>query len=382
MRHLRHWRRNLASDRGSVGVVVALFIFFAMGLMTMTWNTAQLSKAKMRLQNAADAAALAHAVWQARGMNAVQNLNDEMYESLSIANTLLTVAKITEPLATSFDVMGNLPVVGPIFKAIGLALHLVAATTGGIGGWTANRICKYFLKYLALAYARSSSLMGFWNAQQLAAQNEADPLLKYEFDMFNEKWKLGMYTLGFSWPAKDFLMLPLEECTSADMNKPPWKVEKVEGIFEISPQPWKTIYKICRTADGWEIKPYVSARPSKDEGGKTNDEKKIDTGILPGPTMWIAFKLGQNIHTLPIEGFYNTGDSGLWSHKLPMLAISAAQCVTGDVIPCSKKFEKGKTNQRPAGFGVGATAKLVPVSEVFYKMGKGGGVAVDAMIYH
>ena len=98
--------------------------------------------------------------------------------------------------------------------------------------------------------------------------------------------------------------------------------------------------------------------------------------------MWIAFKLGQNIHTMPIDVFYNKDDDKLWSHKLPMFAISAAQCVTGDVIPCSKKFEKGKTNQRPAGFGVGATAKLVPVSEVFYKMGKAGGIAVDAVIYH
>ena len=76
---------RLASERGSVGVVMALVIFVVMGMMTMTWNTAQLSKAKMRLQNAADSAALAHAVWQARGMNAVQNINDEMYEALSLA---------------------------------------------------------------------------------------------------------------------------------------------------------------------------------------------------------------------------------------------------------------------------------------------------------
>ena len=107
-----------------------------------------------------------------------------------------------------------------------------------------------------------------------------------------------------------------------------------------------------------------------------------DNGVLPGPTMWIAFKLGGNIQTLPLDGFWNSGDKDRWTHKLPMFAVAAAQCVTGDVIPHSKKIESGKTNQRPSGFGVGATAKLVPVSEVFYKMGKAGGYVVDALIYH
>ena len=35
-----------------------------------------------------------------------------------------------------------------------------------------------------------------------------------------------------------------------------------------------------------------------------------------------------------------------------------------------------------AGFGAGATAKLVPVSQFFYKIGKIGGYAVDSLIYH
>ncbi len=50
MELIRTCRERLASERGSVGVVVALVIFLAMGMLTMTWNTAQLSKAKMRLQ--------------------------------------------------------------------------------------------------------------------------------------------------------------------------------------------------------------------------------------------------------------------------------------------------------------------------------------------
>ena len=96
---------RIASERGSVGVVMALVIFVVMGMLTMTWNIAQLSKAKMRLQNAADSAALAHAVWQARGMNVVQNINDEMYEAVSLAKKLRDVAVVIVPIATAFDAM-------------------------------------------------------------------------------------------------------------------------------------------------------------------------------------------------------------------------------------------------------------------------------------
>ena len=105
----RMMMERLASEQGSVGVVVALVIFLVLGMLTMTWNTAQLSKAKMRLQNAADSAALAHAIWQARGMNAVQNINDEMYEALSLAVKLRNVAKVVEPIAIGFDAASAAP---------------------------------------------------------------------------------------------------------------------------------------------------------------------------------------------------------------------------------------------------------------------------------
>ena len=148
---------RLASERGSVGVVMALVIFVVMGMMTMTWNTAQLSKAKMRLQNAADSAALAHAVWQARGMNAVQNINDEMYEALSLSVKLRNFARIMEPIALGFDAASNIPFVGLIFKGLAIAMHTIAVLAGGTGGWLATRICKYFLKWIAMFYVYGSS---------------------------------------------------------------------------------------------------------------------------------------------------------------------------------------------------------------------------------
>ena len=372
---------RLASERGSVGVVVALVIFVVMGMLTMTWNTAQLSKAKMRLQNAADSAALAHAVWQARGMNVVQNINDEMYEALSLAAKLRSVAKVIEPIALGFDVAANAPFVGIIFKGLAIAAHTIGILTGGTAGWLAARICNMFLKYIAKIYVYGSALLGVWNAQQLAADNEADPLATLNTSSSSgdpNTWHFGIYALGLSWPLKDAFMLPLEESAKSEVGK------------SKSTSPWKAIYSFTGAGKAWEIKPYVSKRGSKEgikvEEKKDKEGKKTtevdDNGVLPGPTMWIAFKLGGNIQTLPLDGFWNSGDKDRWTHKLPMFAVAAAQCVTGDVIPHSKKIESGKTNQRPSGFGVGATAKLVPVSEVFYKMGKAGGYVVDALIYH
>ena len=378
---------RMASERGSVGVVVALVIFVVMGMLTMTWNTAQLSKAKMRLQNAADSAALAHAVWQARGMNVVQNINDEMYEALSLAAKLRKVAKVVEPIAISFDAASHVPFVGVIFKGLAIAMHTIGILTGGTAGWLAARICDMFLKYIAKIYVYGSALLGVWNAQQLAADNDADPLATLNTSSTSgdpNAWHFGIYTLGLSWPIKDAFMLPLAESSKSEVGKSPWKEDKI-SVFESSTSPWKSIYSFTGAGKAWAIKPYVSKRGDK-EGisveKKNNKTEVEDNGVFPGPTMWIAFKLGGNIQTLPVDAFWNAGDKDRWTHKLPMFAVAAAQCITGDVIPHSKKVESGNTNQRPSGFGVGATAKLVPVSEVFYKMGKAGGYVVDALIYH
>ena len=392
MELIRKMRERLASERGSVGVVMALVIFVVMGMMTMTWNTAQLSKTKMRLQNAADSAALAHAIWQARGMNAVQNINDEMYEALSLAVKLRNVAKVVEPIALAFDVASNAPFVGIIFKGLAIAMHTIGVLAGGTGGWLAARVCDFFLKHIAMIYVYGSTLLGYCNAQKLASQNEADPLVAWSPKSQvtdPDGWHLGIYALGFSSPIKDTVLLPLEKSSKDEVGKSPWKGEKI-SVFENSTSPWKQIYKITCAGSAWEIKPYVSKRGNK-EGIKVEKKKKDgkettvvdDNGVLPGPSVWVAFKLGQNIQTLPIDGFFNPGDKNRWSHnKLPFVAISAAQCITGDVVPHSKKSEEDKTNQRPAGFGAGATAKLVPVSEYFYKMAKGLGYVVDAIVYH
>ena len=378
------WGR-LRSEGGNVGIVVALVIFLVMGMLTMTWNTVEMSKAKMRLQNAADSAALAHAIWQARGMNAVQNINDEMYEALSLAVKLRNVAKVVEPIAIGFDVASNAPFVGIIFKGLAIAMHTIGVITGGTAGWMASKICSLFLKYLQVGYVYGSAWFGVWNAQQLAAQNEADPLAALRFGGSSEgagdAWNLGLYAIPvFSSPFKDTYFLPLEVSKSSEVGKSPWKAGAI-NTFDSSPSPWKSIYSFTGAGKAWEIKPYVSKRGDQ-EGLKVENGKVKDDGVLPGATTWLAMKLDRHVYTMPIDQFYNKGDKDGWTHEVPVFASAAAQCITGDVVLHSKKTEEDKTNQRPAGFGTGATAKLVPVSTPFYKWKKAAGWAIDAITYH
>lgn len=364
---LEKTRRRLCSEDGSVGVVVAIFLFFALGLLTMTWNTAQLSKEKMRLQNAADAAALAHAAWQARGMNAVQNLNDEMYQSLAFASDLRIASAAFELSGQLLDAASF----GPwafITKPLAIAAHLAGTLLGVVSGHLSHIICDIFLKYLALFYAKGSSLLGLWSAQQLAALNDADPLATLGSVAGS---RLGLYTLGLSWPFLDAFMLPIAQESKSDK---PWKVGDLDFPFSSAPPPWSTLYKTFKTSKGWEVKPFISKR-----GNATG------VNALPGPTLWVAFKLDRHVQTLPLDPFIGKDADGKLPdsykmHSMPLFAVAAAKCVTGDLIPVSRKTESDKTNQRPAGFGAGATAKLVPVSDVFANKIASG--IVGAIIYH
>ncbi|MEG1480735.1 MAG: pilus assembly protein TadG-related protein, partial [Kiritimatiellia bacterium] len=98
---LRRFRHTVCGERGSVGILMALVMFFVCGMLVVTWNTYTVSRDKMRLQNAVDAAALENAVWQARGMNCLQHLNDEAYEMLSMVNGLYSAAGVLEIIASA-----------------------------------------------------------------------------------------------------------------------------------------------------------------------------------------------------------------------------------------------------------------------------------------
>ena len=368
---MRNWlrlsRARLADDRGNIGVLMAFVIFIVIGSMMMTWNSAQLSKEKMRLQNAADSAALGFCVWQARGMNTLQNINDEMYVALSLAKKLVVVAAFFEGIAQGLDYSADLlsmfPITSNILRAAGLTSHTTGGMLlGGLSGWMANRVCKWLLVPIGYFYAYGSTPLGLWGAQQLAAKNRADPLGNASLNTGTSVFgNLGLYALGFSIPLIDTVKLPV-----AQKDKPgaPWEVDPgTKALFQESCKYGfiKKFYKLCGTGEKWSIQPWVSKR-----------DKKTGMDALPGPTIWVTHKYHDHIEALPLSVWApkSTKDWKVMD-KWPMMAISAAQCVTGDLVPHSVNPNKGNS-QRPAGFGTGATAKLIPVATAFNAITKNG----------
>ena len=378
-------RRRLGDESGHVGILMAMALFVVVGMLMMTWNTAQLSKEKMRLQNAADSAALGFCTWQARGMNAVQNINDEMYVALSIADKLLSIAIGFETGALACEALEGVPFVGVAFRIASHAFHIIALLTGGTSGLLASRICPWILKPLGYFYAYGSAALGWWGAQQLASKNRADPIgnLSKTFTLGKSSWSLGLFAIGVSFPLADTVVLPVEP-SEDEGKKSPWtrqatslKIGSKQGnVFQFTHHGvYKKIHKALGTGEGWEVNPWVS-KTEKDEKGN-------DAPRTPGPSVWIAYKSQKHIEALPLDQWKPKGSKFVKGvHSMPMFAVAAAQCISGDVVAHSKKPGKSDVNQRRAGFGTGATAKLVPVATAVGELNKYVGKAVGAAIYH
>lgn len=368
---LETMRRRLSDESGHVGILMALAIFVVVGMLMMTWNTANLSKEKMRLQNAADSAALGFCTWQARGMNAVQNLNDEMYVALSMADKLLSIAIGFETAALACEALEDLPFVGPAFMVVAQAFHIIAMLTGGMSGLIASRICPWILNPLAYFYAYGSTALAWWGAEQLAAKNRADPLGNMSLQLGSHWGNFGIYAAGVSFPFRDTVVLPIAQDEKVS-EKRPWKrTDDVSKEFQVTKYSiYKTAHKWLGTGKPWAFKPWISKR-----GDKTG------VGVTPGPSVWIAHKYYTHIEVLPLDVWQKDfSEQGI--RKMPMFAIAAAQCISGDIVAHSKKPEKGKVNQRTAGFGAGATAKLVPVATALKELNETVGKVVQTVIYH
>ena len=467
---------RLRDERGSVGVLLSFVIFVVVGMLMMTWNTAQLSKEKMRLQNAADAAALEHAIWQARGLNAVQNLNDEAYFSVQTAFVLTTVAAALETAAKSAELI---PFVRHVLPPV---LRFGATIVGGAGSILGHS-ALIVIKFAGYFYHYGSAAFGYIGAMQLAKENGATaifPALNAVKAKAFGDFRLGVYALGFSLarPLSTFV-LPLKRIKiEGDL----YHVPSTEMLFAGK---WYGVYSALKIGAEWDFQPLVSSgdddeqqkpetptppspetvalkgqmealtnqiarveaecakyrkeladleermKPSaklgienpEDVAEKRRLEAKIKRcesdlndlsrkyvklaeklsrgtkpgpyrgsgGGLPGSTVWVAFRAKNAIETLNLET-WSPGTSSSAMYDAPIVAISAARCVSGDVIPHNRMPKAGEPNQRPVGFGTGATAKLVPVLEALAELGERGEkwkkvstalqYAVGAVVYH
>lgn len=81
MRVIQKIRRLRGDDKGQVLMTSGVMMFFVFIVFTYSINTAGVLRRRIQMQNAVDSGAIAGALWQARGLNLVQMLNNFHYNS-------------------------------------------------------------------------------------------------------------------------------------------------------------------------------------------------------------------------------------------------------------------------------------------------------------
>jgi hypothetical protein len=140
---------------------------FILAVFSLIHDVGRISEDKMQMQNAADAAALEFATWQARGMNTVQNLNQEVYNIDNFVITMYCSAAVlsyvSQPLKAVFGVGYILEGVSAGLFFGGVYLHHVI----GVG----------MLQTLRHFYAYGTNILAYLSANEIASLNGADPIL-------------------------------------------------------------------------------------------------------------------------------------------------------------------------------------------------------------
>ncbi len=166
------WCRRLSNDRGVAMLYTAVICMFILAVFSLIYDVARISEDKIQMQNAADAAALEFATWQARGMNTVQNLNQEIFNLDTAVLTMYLTAAGAVYAGTAAAILTKgaaLPLKNAcdIFAAFlmygGIYVHHVV----GIG----------MLQSLRHFYAYGTNVLAIISANEIATMNRADPIL-------------------------------------------------------------------------------------------------------------------------------------------------------------------------------------------------------------
>lgn len=380
---LRIGGSRVRDDRGSVGVLVALAMFFVMGMLAMTFNTARMSTEKMRLQNAVDAAALEHAAWQARGMNMIQNLNNEAFTGLLFADELIIIATAINVVRAVFEGVANAHIVfiSAFMRVLEMIAYGVIKAMLFIATWIAKGLVGGVITVLQ-TICMFTPLIGYFTAQELAQKNGARPAGGNFLQIGDIHF--GAYSIGVNVKSPlSMFKLPVEKEQfkgMSDEEKAPFVTDN--GKFKRSIELANVLSfrtDLAESVPAFDFHPYVSTKLKKPKGNIKWE--------LPSPTVWISYKGEEDIRLMPLsvwdKGFTTVEDQNKGLNRLSkrfrtghgayghMIALGAAQCVSGDIVKQSVTAKKDSfCIQRPAGLGAGATAKLVPVanalSETFF----------------
>ena len=191
----KRFRRLGSDERGVVFVYGAVIIFIALTIFGMTFDSMRYIEKKIISQNAADAAALEMAAWQARGLNVVQEINSDIYQIDTVIwetmNIMYTVAEIVVDAEIAAGLSLNIPLLVKIDRArnnIDKVCGPVLTTFKMVRKITVN-----MLTGLREVYVYGSNAAGFLGAIEAATANGASPVLTSSL--------ISKLPAGFSKPA-------------------------------------------------------------------------------------------------------------------------------------------------------------------------------------
>ncbi|MCF7854276.1 MAG: pilus assembly protein [Candidatus Pacebacteria bacterium] len=368
-------RRLRSDERGVVTAYAAIATFFILAMFSMSYDVSRVSQAKMQTQNAADSAALEMAVWQARGLNLVQNLNDEIYNW-------------DQSILTAYIGAGVLTVAGQAtrhFYGVGLILEGAGAAITYTSLYY-RFVAEYLLQPLRTFYVYASCPMGYIAAQSAAAENGAEPIphlvthysqtflnkvgipsisiyggtdadkstdwmdwIGDQFDKIINGVASNVTAVGLGFPGDDFFMtLPLEKVWPGK-NDLPLNTKENELVSA-----WlKVIHSNIFVHIGSD-EPFVWKHAYYKSDNEDPDRH------LPA-MIWIT---GKNMEDLGILSSYFVS-GGQDNIDLPILAYAVARAKGGNVIGYSNWAEDGvrASDEWESNHGVGADAVLVPLGD-------------------
>lgn len=383
---------SLASDeRGVAFYYTAIILFFILSILTVIYDVSRVSEKKTQMQVAADAAALEMAVWQARGMNMVQNLNDEIYDIDEALTIIYGIAGGITAAGIALEALSWIPVIGEALEAAGEILEALAAVMAQVAYYTHKLFVVCFLGPLRTFYVYGSMLFGYIGANNVAYANGAERIIpkitggsggggiiheiigfiKREInDMTGQFVAIGIPTSPY---AAIYLPLSQEDAKSLPLN-----VKNPEGV---GGKAWTALMLIlCANQD---LEEYCGGGGEEASGGEVGGED-------PTSLFWVddyyASRDSESLKIAPmIWMVHASSDVGLISEyliggnasedtKIPILAYAVGQALGGNV---TKKSDDDNP-YRPVGKGVSADAFLVPMNAIdFSKSVSANGVTLE-----
>ena len=350
------FRRLGRDERGVVFVYGAVIIFIALTIFGMTFDSMRYIEKKMISQNAADAAALEMAAWQARGLNMVQEINSDIYEiDTVIWETMNVMALVADGCLAAeiaaFVSIGGIP--------LGIKIHKAR-----------NSLDKYFyspvlntfrvirtttvnmLKGLRVVYVYGSNAAGFLGAVEAATANGASPVLTSSL--------VSKLPAGFSKPAGKLtavgMPLKLSNPFKLPVTEKHDKAAVIGGSSLNSKDNWIWVHLSLPS-----IKT-IGSRSRKALNGnwaKWNDSYYQSDSIstkapYPYPA-WVWVACAEVKPALLMDTFF-------WGAKVGKTPIpysyAIGQPIGGNVVRYSNQG-----NRKP-GLGAGIEPALIPVSEL------------------